>query len=102
MTDSILIRHCRGLDELRLCVALQKEVWNFSDADLVPLRMFVVAEKVGGQVVGAFHGSNLAGFALAVPGVRDRKFYLHSHMLAVREEFRNAGVGRRLKLFQRD
>ena len=33
------------LEELRACVALQKEVWNFTDAELVPLRMFVVAEK---------------------------------------------------------
>ena len=100
--DSITVRSCVGLDELRACVALQKEVWNFSDADLVPLRMFVVAEKVGGQVVGAFSGSNLVGFALAVPGIREGKPYLHSHMLAVLEEFRNSGLGRQLKLFQRE
>ncbi len=37
---------------------LQKEVWNFTDIELVPLRMFVVAEKVGGQVMGAFEGSH--------------------------------------------
>ena len=52
--DAIVIRKCRELDELRSCVALQKEVWNFSDAELIPLRMFVVAEKIGGQVIGAF------------------------------------------------
>ena len=81
---------------------VKKEVWNFSDADLVPLRMFVVAEKVGGQIIGAFHGNELVGFALAVPGIHAGKPYLHSHMLAVREQFRNSGLGRRLKLFQRD
>ena len=54
--DSIVLRRCQGLDELRACVALQKEVWNFTDAELVPLRMFVVADKVGGQVMGAFDG----------------------------------------------
>jgi predicted GNAT superfamily acetyltransferase len=100
--DSVIVRTCQGLDELRACVALQKEVWNFSDADLVPLRMFVVAEKVGGQVVGAFSGSELVGFALAVPGIHEATPYLHSHMLAVREEFQNLGLGRRLKLFQRE
>ena len=41
--DSILVRMCHNLDEMRACVALQKEVWNFSDAELVPLRMFVVS-----------------------------------------------------------
>ncbi len=100
--DGIVIRRCQGLDELRACVALQKEIWNFSDADLVPLRMFVVAEKVGGQVMGAFVGREMVGFALSVPGARSGHVYLHSHMLAVRQEHRNSGLGRRLKLLQRE
>ena len=104
MTDSspIVIRKCSGADEFRLCVALQQRVWNFTDAELVPLRMFVVADKVGGQVVGAFDGSELIGFALSVPGHRNGHSYLHSHMAAVHERYRNSGVGRRLKLFQRE
>src|ERR1700733_2684736 len=60
--DSLVLRKCKGLDELRACVLLQKEVWNFTDIELVPLRIFVVAEKVGGQVMGAFEGKDLIGF----------------------------------------
>jgi predicted GNAT superfamily acetyltransferase len=101
-SDPIAIRICHGLEELRACVALQKEVWNFSDTDLVPLRMFVVAEKVGGQVMGAFAGDEMVGFALSVPGTRSGHIYLHSHMLAVRKDHRNGGLGRRLKLLQRE
>jgi predicted GNAT superfamily acetyltransferase len=101
-TDSILIRNCHDLQDLRTAVALQKEVWNFTDAELVPLRLFVVAEKVGGQVIGAFDGPEMVGFALSVPGVRGRHPYLHSHMLAVRQNYRNGGLGRRIKLFQRE
>jgi predicted GNAT superfamily acetyltransferase len=100
--DSLVIRNCKGLDELRACVALQKEIWNFTDAELVPLRMFVVAEKVGGQVMGAFVGNEMVGFALSVPGTRSGRVYLHSHMLAVRKDHRNGGLGRRLKLLQRE
>jgi predicted GNAT superfamily acetyltransferase len=99
---AIEIRRCRGLDELRACVALQKEVWNFTDAELVPLRMFVVADKVGGQVMGAFDGADMVGFALSVPGTRSGHTYLHSHMLAVRKDHRNGGLGRRLKMLQRE
>ena len=99
---AIEIRHCQGLEELRACVALQKEIWNFSDSELVPLRMFVVAEKVGGQVMGAFEGKEMVGFALSVPGTRSGHLYLHSHMLAVRKDYRNGGLGRRLKLLQRE
>jgi predicted GNAT superfamily acetyltransferase len=98
----LLVRTCQSLEEMRACVALQKEVWGFTDIELVPLRMFVVAEKVGGQVIGAFEGNELVGFAFAVPGVRDQHVFLYSHMLAVREQYRNTGLGRRLKLAQRD
>jgi predicted GNAT superfamily acetyltransferase len=99
---SIVLRRCHGLDELRACVALQREVWNFTDAELVPLRMFVVADKVGGQVMGAFDGDVMVGFALSVPGTRSGHVYLHSHMLAVRKDHRNEGLGRRLKMLQRE
>ncbi|MBA3913200.1 MAG: GNAT family N-acetyltransferase [Acidobacteriales bacterium] len=87
---------------MRDCVALQKEVWNFSDAELVPLRLFVVAEKVGGQVLGAYAGEQLVGFALALPGYREGRVYLHSHMVGVRADHRNLGLGRRIKLWQRE
>jgi predicted GNAT superfamily acetyltransferase len=100
--DSILIRKCQSLDEMRACVALQKEVWNFADIELVPLRIFVVGEKIGGQVIGAFENNELVGFAFAIPAVRNRHAFLYSHMLAVRKQYRNSGLGRRLKLFQRD
>jgi predicted GNAT superfamily acetyltransferase len=100
--DNIVIRSCHDLEELRTAVALQKEVWNFTDAELVPLRLFVVAEKIGGQVIGAFDGSLMVGFALSVPGMRGGHAYLHSHMLAVRQHYRNGGLGRRIKLFQRE
>ncbi len=87
---------------MQACFALHREVWSYSDADLIPVRLFVVASKIGGQVMGAFDGKELAGFALALPATRNGHLYLHSQMLAVRQQYRNAGVGRRLKLFQRE
>ncbi|HXZ31899.1 MAG TPA: GNAT family N-acetyltransferase [Terriglobales bacterium] len=99
---AILVRKCQTLDEIRACVALQKEVWAFADIELVPLRIFVVAQKIGGQVIGAFINNELVGFAMAIPAVRNRHSFLYSHMLAVRKQYRNFGVGRSLKLFQRD
>jgi predicted GNAT superfamily acetyltransferase len=115
----VIIRKCEALAEMQACFALQKEVWKFSDADLVPVRMFVVAAKIGGQVIGAFVHRNdqrndekagderddkkeLIGFALAIPGMRNGRCYLHTHMLAVRLQYRNGGLGRRMKLYQRE
>jgi predicted GNAT superfamily acetyltransferase len=102
LESGVVIRNCTQVSEFQACVDLQQEVWGFSDADLIPVRMFVVASKIGGQVIGAFKGESLVGFALSIPGARDGHTYLHSHMLAVREEYRNIGLGRRLKLAQRE
>jgi predicted GNAT superfamily acetyltransferase len=102
MTKDVTIRRCHGVEEMRACVQLQKDVWGFSDLDLVPLRMFVVADKVGGQVIGAYDDGQLVGFAMSVPGIRNGHAYFHSHMLAVRKEYQNAGLGRRIKFFQRE
>jgi predicted GNAT superfamily acetyltransferase len=98
----VTIRKCETLEEMQACFALHREVWNFSDAELVPVRLFIVANKIGGQVIGAFDGAKLVGFALALPGMRNGHAYLHSQMLAVRQQYRNGGLGRRIKLSQRD
>ncbi|MEO5935748.1 MAG: GNAT family N-acetyltransferase [Terriglobales bacterium] len=104
--DQVIIRKCSDIDEFNACVALQKEVWKFDDIDVIPQRMFTVADKIGGQVIGSFVGgekaAKLVGFALAIPGNRNGRLYLHSHMLAVSEDYRNSGLGRRMKLAQRD
>lgn len=102
MTANVVVRRCSGVDEMEECVRLQKDVWGFSDIELVPLRLFVVADKIGGQVIGAFDGEQMVGFALAIPGYRDGRSYLHSHMLAVAPEYRDRGIGRATKLFQRE
>jgi len=100
--DAIRLRNCTELEEFRACVALQKEVWGFADNELVPLRIFSLAPKIGGQVIGAWDGDTLVGFAFSIPGSRSGNPYLHSHMLGVKAEYRNSGLGRQLKLFQRE
>ncbi|MGB9490654.1 MAG: GNAT family N-acetyltransferase [Terriglobales bacterium] len=101
-SGALVIRKCESLEEMQAAFALQREVWKFSDAELVPVRMFVLANKIGGHVVGAFDGDQLVSFTLALPGIRNGHSYLHSQMLAVRQEYRNSGLGRRMKLYQRE
>ncbi len=96
-------RALAGRAELETAVMLQKRIWRFDDIELLPLRLFVVATKVGGQAFGAFDGEEMIGFCLAIPGLKaGGRFYLHSHMLGVLPEYNNLGVGRRLKLAQRE
>lgn len=97
-----MIRELHSEPELREAVALQKTIWGWEDADLLPFRMYVVATKIGGQLLGAFDNGRMIGFCLAIPGLKpDNTVYLHSHMMGVLPEYRNRGVGRQLKMRQR-
>ncbi|MGP0071514.1 MAG: GNAT family N-acetyltransferase [Bryobacteraceae bacterium] len=103
LNPTIDIRPLTDREDLKAVVRLQRQIWGFEDVDLIPLRLFVVATKIGGQVYGAFDGAQLIGFCMAIPGLKPGgKTYLHSHMLGVLPEYRNARVGRNLKLAQRD
>lgn len=92
--------------EFAEAVSLQREIWGFQDIELLPLRLFVVADKVGGEVLGAFDtdsAGKMVAFCLCIPGLKPGgRTYLHSHMLGVLEAYRNTGLGRKLKLKQRD
>jgi predicted GNAT superfamily acetyltransferase len=98
----ITLRKLAQPEEMRVCVDLQKAVWGFSDLEVVPHRLFVVASRTGGQVIGAFDGENAIGFLLAFAAYRDGGLYLHSHMAAVLPSYQNRGIGRELKLAQRE
>ncbi len=112
----IAIRTCKGFDELEACVQLQIETWGYDLSDVVPRKAFLVAQKIGGQVIGAFDTEipgaspeggpeSLVGFAFSLPGMKtgqgEPRAYLHSHMLAVKEGYRNRGLGAQLKREQR-
>ena len=102
MISTIAIRKCETLRDFNLCVELQRQVWGESDLEVEPATLFIVAAHTGGQVLGAFDGPRLAGFTLAVAGLRDATPYLHSHMTGVHPDYQGRGVGKSLKLFQRE
>jgi predicted GNAT superfamily acetyltransferase len=90
-------------EQFREAVDLQRIIWGFEDLDLLPFRFFVVAVKVGGQLFGAYDGDKMVAFCLAIPGLKPgAKPYLHSHMLGVLDSYRDYGIGRRMKLHQRE
>ena len=100
---AIEIHQLKTHEEFATTVKLQQEIWGFRDIELLPLRLFVVASKIGGQVLGAFDGPKMAAFCLCIPGLKaGGKPYLHSHMLGVLPEYRNTGLGRNMKLKQRE
>ena len=103
--QGIEIRHCHELTDYERCMQIEREVWGGAELDQVPATIFVVADETGGQVLGAYDhesGLQMVGFTLAMAGHHGEQRYLHSHMTAVIPAHQNRGIGRMLKLFQRD
>ncbi len=96
------IRPVASADELRQVYDLELEIRGAESAeDRVSVLMLLVTTRIGGLCVGAFDAGRLAGFVYALPGIRDGKPYQWSHMMGVRAEYRNAGLGYLLKVEQR-
>lgn len=106
----VTLRQLAGPDDLRACVELQRLTWGMDFEGLVAPSVLKIVPRTGGVVAGAFDASGeLLGFVLGFTGVRaqrgvdaGRQEAFHwSHMLAVRPSARDLGLGRRLKLYQR-
>jgi len=101
--DPVRIRRIETWDEYQACVALQNDVWGPEFAESVPAAILMVSQRIGGVVAGAFdHDGQLIGFVFGMTGVEHGRLVHWSDMLAVRLSERGRGIGRRLKLFQRD
>jgi predicted GNAT superfamily acetyltransferase len=98
------IRPLTTLDDCRRVAALERTVWGYTDAeDVVPPPVLIVSIKRGGILLGAFDTqAELQGFVYSMPGLKDGRAMQWSHMLGVAPGARDSGLGRRLKLAQRE
>jgi len=100
----LIIRDLTTIEECRQVAALEKDIWGYTDAeDVVPPPVLIVSIKRGGVLLGAFdERGELKGFVYSIPAVKDGRLTQWSHMLGVTRDARDAGLGLRLKLAQRD
>ena len=99
----VTLRRLKTREDYDACVRLQREIWGEDFVDVVPATILMVSQRVGGVTAGAFDGSGrLLGFVFGISGVSDGQPTHWSDMLAVRPEARGHGLGKQLKLFQRD
>jgi len=99
---NFLIRDVAGEAEYHAIEDIQKEAWGFNDLDIVPAATLIATQHAGGIVLGAFEGDCMIGFAYAFSAFEHGRTSMHSHMLAVRTEYRNCHAGFYLKLAQRE
>jgi predicted GNAT superfamily acetyltransferase len=90
--------------ELTAVEKLQQLVWPGHDIEIVPVHMLLAVIHGGGLVIGAFEEDELVGFVFGFPGFDPGASGLQSwhcsHMAAVHPDYRDAGLGFRLKRAQ--
>ena len=101
LTPTIQIQPIHSIPQMKALEKLQQEVWGWSDLDTTPLMDFIILKELGGELLGAFEGDRLVGFAFGFVGYDEGQLVFHSHMLAVHPSHRECGLGFRLKLAQR-
>jgi predicted GNAT superfamily acetyltransferase len=84
--------------EFRQAEALQRAVWGEGDKE-DPADLMMVIQKEGGLAGGAFHEGYLMGYVFGFP--TREPHVQHSHRLAVLSQARGAGLGWKLKSYQR-
>ena len=98
-----VIRPFETVDQYQECVVLQEETWGSGFSERVAPAILKVGRILGGVSAGAYDSDDrLVGFVFGLTGVRDGEVVHWSDMLAVRPCARDAGLGRRLKSYQRD
>jgi predicted GNAT superfamily acetyltransferase len=101
---SCSIRPLTTVDDFARVFDLERRVWALPNGDdAVPVNLFAATVKCGAILLGAFdEAGGLAGFVYSFPGVRHGRLIQWSHMLGVGEGHRGRGLGRALKLAQRE
>lgn len=103
MDDGTVLRPLATREDRAACQELQLDTWGRPFSELVPGSLLQISQKVGGVAAGAFAPDGaLLGFVFGLTGVRAGRLVHWSHMLAVRPDARDLGLGRRLKLYQRE
>lgn len=98
---NLTIRDLKTYDDLKQVEDVEREVWGVSDRDVVPLALAIASAEAGNLWLGAFDATRLAGFAFAFLSLEDKSLTFHSHLLAVREPYRQSNLGYSLKQIQR-
>jgi len=98
----VTFRDLTTLADFAEVVELERQIWGTGYDDVVPLSILSISTFRGGVLIGAFDGDRMVGFVYSLPGLKHGKAMQWSHMLGVIDDFRNDGLGLRLKMQQRE
>ena len=100
--SGVSIRVLSGVEEQNLARQIFDEVWPTDEGTQITANLLQAMAHNGTYVSGVFVEGEIVGAAFAFPGIDEqRHLHLHSHMAAVKENFRDRSIGSALKWHQR-
>ncbi|MBM3305065.1 MAG: hypothetical protein FJY79_03840 [Candidatus Aminicenantes bacterium] len=102
MAERVRIEPIETFEGFEKLLDIQRAVWDHGDLDVTPVHQFAVSSRMGAILLGAFVGRELAGFVYSFPAVFKGQLCQHSHLLAVLPRRQGSGLGKALKLAQRE
>ena len=101
-TSGVEIRTLVGVAEQEYAREIFDEVWPTDEGTQITANLLQAMVHNGTYVSGVFVEGQIVGAAFAFPSVdEERHLHLHSHMAAVKENFRDRSIGSTLKWHQR-
>lgn len=95
-----MIREVTDKKEIQKVVEFQDVIWNKKNT--TPYPFLIASLHNGGIIIGAFFKEELVGFCYGFPGFYQNEVYLVSHMMAVKAQHRDGGLGYKMKVKQKE
>ncbi|MCX6135262.1 MAG: hypothetical protein NTU47_15765 [Ignavibacteriales bacterium] len=101
--DGVNIRPLESSEDFQAFEDLQREIWGQNVSEVVTSSLAKIVQRIGGIAAGAFDvRGTMVGLVFGFTGFSNGLPVHWSHMLAVKDSLRDSGIGRKLKLYQRD
>ncbi len=100
--SGVTVRTVHELADLEATRAIFDITWPMAGGGSnLPSNLFRALVHAGAYACAAYDGAALVGATVAFIGRHDGQVILHSHMAAVREDYRNRSIGTAMKSHQR-
>lgn len=99
MLESVMIKELTTIEQIEEARKLELEIWAVGS---IPVHQTIATIRNGGIVLGAYLNDEIIGFNYSCPGYMGEQVYLYSHMIGVKRNYREQGVGELLKNYLKD
>ncbi len=101
---NLIVREPRSPEEHRELMEVERLIWSTDYREVFPYHITIPLMDIGGIVLGVYDKSTgkPVGVMVMMPGIKNGKVFLYSHMFGLLKEYRGRGIGTALKRVQRE